>query len=283
MLTVNFVHRSPKPKGVIAPQFLNLQLREDDSSFDDSDDEEHVTATGRRSRKASRKPVDYDESKLDSPSGGSGTKRKQGRSPGKTNKRQNTLSKSVTASNSDSDFTVELSDDEMDDSDDDSFASSKGSDNIKKASSTRKTNRKGIPWDEIPLDEVELATMSRVDRADLRRMIDYRKSAERVKKWLDTVDDLALPANPLDRLLNELGGPDKVAELTGRKVRENKCFSARALRFQLVTNQINPIRPGKSKYSTRSRTRTFMCTRSAGARMPLVSVLDYARLSCTLL
>jgi len=68
-LTVNFVRQSPKPKGVIAPQFLNLQIREDDSSFDDdSDDEENVTATGRRSRKASRKPVDYDESNLDSPS-----------------------------------------------------------------------------------------------------------------------------------------------------------------------------------------------------------------------
>ena len=221
-LTVNFVRQSPKPKGVIAPQFLNLQIREDDSSFDDdSDDEENVTATGRRSRKASRKPVDYDESNLDSPSGGSGTKRKQGRSQDKMNKRRGTISTSVTASNSDSDFTIELSDEE---SDDDSLASSKGSDDIKKAPSTRKKNRKGIPWDEIPLDEVEAATMSRVDRADLRRMIDYRKSAERVKKWLDTVDDLALPANPLDRLLNELGGPDKVAELTGRKTRQVKIF-----------------------------------------------------------
>ena len=274
MLTVNFVHHSPKPKGVIAPQFLNLQLREDDSSFDDdSDDEVHVTATGRRSRKASRKPVDYDENKLDSP--GSGTKRKHGKSLSKMNKRQNTLSSSVTASNSDSDFTVELSDEEMD-SDDDSFASSKGSDDIKKASSTRKANRKGIPWNEIPLDEVEVVTMSRVDRADVRRMIDYRKSAERVKKWLDTVDELALPANPLDRLLNELGGPDKVAELTGRKVRELNGPSARAFRFHHVANGINPIRPDKSKYSTRSRIRTFMCTRSAGARMHLVS-------TCTLL
>ena len=30
-----------------------------------------------------------------------------------------------------------------------------------------------------------------------------------VKVWLDSVDKLELPANPLDRLLNELGGPDK--------------------------------------------------------------------------
>ena len=31
-----------------------------------------------------------------------------------------------------------------------------------------------------------------------------------------------MPANHLDRLLNELGGPDKVAELTGRKTRQVK-------------------------------------------------------------
>ncbi len=55
-------------------------------------------------------------------------------------------------------------------------------------------------------------------------MVEYRKACEKVKGWLDDVDALALPANPLDRLLNELGGPEKVAELTGRKVRQIQRF-----------------------------------------------------------
>ena len=57
-------------------------------------------------------------------------------------------------------------------------------------------------------------------------MIQYRKHAEQVKGWLDTVDNLELPANPLDRLLNELGGPDEVAELTGRKTRQVEVYDA---------------------------------------------------------
>ena len=40
------------------------------------------------------------------------------------------------------------------------------------------------------------------------------------------MDALHLPANPLDRLLNELGGPDEVAELTGRKTRQVTIYDA---------------------------------------------------------
>ena len=52
-------------------------------------------------------------------------------------------------------------------------------------------------------------------------------------KYLDAVDDLELPPNPLDRLLNELGGPDKVAELTGRKVRQVQRFDAKQNRMKV--------------------------------------------------
>ena len=101
----------------------------------------------------------------------------------------------------------------------------------KKGSKTTKKKRKGtnssvstansderIQWYEIDLN---LDTSASVKN---KRMVDYRKACEKVKGWLDDVDNLALPANLLDRLLNELGGPDEVAELTGRKKRQVKRF-----------------------------------------------------------
>ena len=57
----------------------------------------------------------------------------------------------------------------------------------------------------------------------LKKMIGVLVAPEEVQTWLDEVDRLMLPANHLDRLLNELGGPDKVAELSGRKARQVKC------------------------------------------------------------
>ena len=39
------------------------------------------------------------------------------------------------------------------------------------------------------------------------------------KALLERIDDLQLPTNFLDELIHELGGPDAVAECTGRKGR----------------------------------------------------------------
>jgi len=46
-----------------------------------------------------------------------------------------------------------------------------------------------------------------------------RRAMARVRRLRKAVRSLVLPGNPLDVLINELGGPDFVAELTGRKTR----------------------------------------------------------------
>jgi len=67
----------------------------------------------------------------------------------------------------------------------------------------------------------------------LKRIIRDTLEADKVQGWLDAVDKLKLPANHLDRLLNELGGPDKVAELTGRQTRQVSRFDLKTDRMMV--------------------------------------------------
>ena len=148
-----------------------------------------------------------------------GKAKKGGKKGGKKRK------SSAADSDDESDFSVSC-DNELSDSDsDDDFDVS----DLKK----KKTPSQTIAWNEIPLDSDE-ENMCLADRIEYRRKVNYRRAAEKVAGWLNTVDKLSLPANPLDRLLNELGGPDQVAELTGRKSRQIKQYNAMTDKYEVI-------------------------------------------------
>ncbi|KAL7536947.1 hypothetical protein ACHAXR_007495, partial [Thalassiosira sp. AJA248-18] len=60
----------------------------------------------------------------------------------------------------------------------------------------------------------------------LKRIVRNIIPVEDVQTWLDKVNNLQLPSGHLDRLLNELGGPSKVAELTGRTARQVQHYDS---------------------------------------------------------
>ncbi len=218
-------------------------LKNDAFALDTTDDETTSSdqsstgrPSGRPSRRVQKKKVNYSELNVDDEGNESsshgGKKRKTMRKGSKSSKNKKQRGSSVssttlTSDDEESDFTVELSDDDDTFDDDDSVDG--GSHTLmNNANHVKKTSRKtnSIPWNEIPLERAGVALGSRFDQADHKRLVLYRKAAEQVKAWLDTVDNLNLPANPLDRLLNELGGPSEVAELTGRKTRQVEIYDA---------------------------------------------------------
>jgi len=62
------------------------------------------------------------------------------------------------------------------------------------------------------------------DKSELKdlekRCVELYNNTNNIRqKLLDTLDKLNLPTNPIDEIIDSLGGPDKVAEMTGRKGR----------------------------------------------------------------
>jgi len=182
----------PKPKGVTAPEFLNVLKNEElrsgystDDASTASESEVSLTSTGRPSRGARKKSVDYSELNIDDDgndassntsssfngtSASNGRKRKQStkkatsKRGSKTNKKSrnstSTASTSMlTDSDEESDFTVDLSDDDDEstfkNSDDDTLGSDKEGD-VEHVSSRKKSRaNNSIPWNEIPLEQGE--------------------------------------------------------------------------------------------------------------------------------
>ena len=210
----------PKPRGVIAPEFLNVLKNEDMNADDTTDDDtttsegtpREISSTGRPSRRA-RKAVDYDESNIDNDGNDTSKKRKQAAKKGankrgnKSNKkrRSSTSTISSTESTEESDFTVELSGDEsesLDNSDDDTSYGS-DDDGDKQDTTNRKKSRKlnSLPWNEIPLELQADGLVSRIDRADHERLVNYRKTAEQVRSFFFSCHQIIHASNDIMMML----------------------------------------------------------------------------------
>ncbi|OMO68935.1 Protein strawberry notch-like protein [Corchorus capsularis] len=60
----------------------------------------------------------------------------------------------------------------------------------------------------------------------------YEQALQRKSKILDIIRSLDLPNNPLDDIIDQLGGPDKVAEITGRRGMLVRASSGKGVTYQ---------------------------------------------------
>ncbi|KAF3448819.1 hypothetical protein FNV43_RR09532 [Rhamnella rubrinervis] len=60
----------------------------------------------------------------------------------------------------------------------------------------------------------------------------YEAALERKLYWLDLIRSMDLPNNPLDDIIDQLGGPDKVAEMTGRRGMLVRASSGKGVTYQ---------------------------------------------------
>ncbi|XP_044468508.1 protein FORGETTER 1 [Mangifera indica] len=64
------------------------------------------------------------------------------------------------------------------------------------------------------------------------RLQRYETASKRKSKILDIIRSLDLPNNPLDDIIDQLGGPDKVAEMTGRRGMLVRASSGKGVTYQ---------------------------------------------------
>lgn len=186
----------PKPKGVVAPEFLNVLKKEElDDSFDESSSDGN---TGGQPRRRARAQVNYSERDVDEEGnvlGKRGRSQPGGRKNGKKRCSSSSTSidmsddESASIASEDSDESICTADlglgDETDGSSDDEENPAKEED--KKFRAEQKSRR--IPWNEIDMNADE-RSMSVKKLVDYQRMKNYRKACEMVQKWLSSVDKL---------------------------------------------------------------------------------------------
>jgi hypothetical protein len=185
-ILMNLFPLPPKPKRVIPPEFLKPKA----TGFVEFVDDEDEDAPGPCRSKAETKRKDSFDSDDSSRNDDKKPEIKKKESAKARQGRKEDLSK-PSWQNTDIDDLFS-SDEEMED----------GYDQMLEGSPS-----KPIPWNEIDLN-------TRSSSPTMIRRKKYRQACERLQRWFEAVDSLELPANPLDRLFNELGGPDVVAGMT---------------------------------------------------------------------
>ena len=197
----------PKPAGVIAPEFLNPLKKDELMDSSDTADE----SSGRQPLRRARSNINYSERDVDNEGNVTGSKHPRSRPRDRKNKKKRRSSSTFESDDESASLCSEVSDDTyslgLGDSDSSSDEEDAHVNEEKKIFEKEKKSRR-IPWNEIDMN-ADMRTMRPQRRVDYQRMKNYREACEMVQKWLQSVDKLELPANPLDRLLNELGGPEK--------------------------------------------------------------------------